>query len=313
MTQPAAHDDAPAPVRCLIIRNPAARRQLKPAQLEAAAGIARRAGWDVTIAVTEAPGHATELAREAAKQGVEVIVVNGGDGTINEAVNGMAGTEAALGVLAGGTANVWAKESRAGRDPRKAMRAIVSGERRRVDVGRAGDRYFLLMAGVGFDAAIIPAVGPRLKRRLGAAAYVLAGIKTVFRYRGRRVALRIDDEAQEREVYWLLAGNTRSYGGIVDITHRAVMTDGLLDVGIMARGGIWRLGIDFVRLLLRRHDRSPNITFVRTRAVDIETPGIPVQVDGEPLCETPLRIEAVPAALTVMVPRGARLPLFGDR
>ncbi|HXK33956.1 MAG TPA: diacylglycerol kinase family protein, partial [Dehalococcoidia bacterium] len=100
MTQPAAHEDAPAPVRCLIIRNPAARRQLKPAQLEAAAGIARRAGWDVTIAVTEAPGHATELAREAAKQGVDVIVVNGGDGTINEAVNGMAGTDAALGVLA---------------------------------------------------------------------------------------------------------------------------------------------------------------------------------------------------------------------
>ena len=106
----------------------------------------------MSVAVTERAGHATEIARDAAARGVDVIVVNGGDGTINEAINGIAGTATALATLRGGTANVWAGEIGMDRDPVKAMRQIVRGERRRIDLGRADGRCFLLMAGVGFDA-----------------------------------------------------------------------------------------------------------------------------------------------------------------
>src|SRR5262245_17261226 len=126
--------------RALIIRNPASRRQLSSAQFEAAAGILRSAGWDVTTSITERAGHATDVAREAAAQLIDVIVANGGDGTINAIVNGLAGSEAALAVLPGGTANVWAKEAGIPKDPAKAMRIVLEGERKRVDLGIANGR-----------------------------------------------------------------------------------------------------------------------------------------------------------------------------
>jgi YegS/Rv2252/BmrU family lipid kinase len=305
--------------RCLIIRNPTSRRQLKPAHLEAAAGMLRAAGWDVTIAVTECPEHATEVSREAAAQLVDVVVVNGGDGTINEAVNGIAGSETALAVLPGGTANVWAKEARISKDPAKAMRVVLDGDRRHIDLGVANGRYFLLMAGVGLDAAIIPRVNPRLKRRAGALAYVLAGIATAIRTKpwDARLLVTPGEEAPspspaaiDTPLYWLVAGNTRNYGGLVDITPRARTDDGVLDLALMRRGGL-HLIPDGVRVFLRRHDRSPNVLYTKTPQIAIETPGIPVQLDGECCMETPILLTAAPQSLVVMLPRGKRGAVFG--
>jgi YegS/Rv2252/BmrU family lipid kinase len=297
--------------RCLIIRNPASRRQLKPAQLEAAAGMLRAAGWDVTISVTERAGHATEVAREAAVQVVDVVIANGGDGTINEVVNGIAGSETALAVLPGGTANVWAKEVRISRRPGPAMRVVLDGERRRVDLGIANGRYFLLMAGIGLDAAIIPRVNPWLKRRAGALAYVLAGIATAVRTRPWAVRLEVDGNGRDTPLYWMVAGNTRNYGGLVHITHRARADDAVLDAALMKRGGL-HLIADGLRLLIGRHERSPNIVYLRSAQMAIDTVGVPVQLDGERCMETPLELGVAPRALTVIVPRGLRSPLFGD-
>lgn len=297
-------------MNALLIRNPVARHPLDDAALSRVLAVARDAGWQIDAVVTDRAGHATELARDAAARGVDVIVVHGGDGMLNEAANGIAGTETALAVLRGGTANVWAKETRCAKDAVAAMRAIVRGERRRIDLGRANGRYFLLMAGVGLDAAIVPRVGARMKRRFGALAYIIAGIVTALRTKPWRVRMAIDGDTSESSLYWMLAGNTRSYGGAVQITHRAVADDGLLDIALMRRGGALHLIADGVRVLLCRHDRSPNVRYVRTHGVDITTPGIPVQLDGEPHGATPLRIEVAPLALAVIVPAGLRSPLI---
>lgn len=304
--------EAPSPVRALVIRNPASRRALSEQKLRAVLQAARDAGWRIEAVATDAAGHATELARQAAISGVDVVVVHGGDGTINEAVNGLAGTNTALAVLRGGTANVWAKETQCAKDPVASMRAITSGVRRRVDLGRAGGHYFLLMAGIGLDAAIVPRVSVRLKRRLGAAAYIVGGIATALRTKAWPVELKLDGAPAETSLYWMIAGNTRLYGGVTRITHRAVADDGLLDIALMRRGGVHRLLADAVRLLLRRHDRSPNIRHLRTHELEISTPGIPVQVDGEYIGKTPMRIVCVPLALHVIVPRGLESPLFRD-
>jgi diacylglycerol kinase (ATP) len=295
--------------RCLIIRNPASRRQLKPAQIDAAAGMLRAAGWDVTISVTERAGHATEVAREAAAQMIDVVIANGGDGTINEIINGLAGTDTALAVLPAGTANVWAKEIRVPKDPAKAMRVVLGGERRRMDLGIANGRYFLLMAGIGLDAAIIPRVNPWLKRRAGALAYVLAGIATALRTKPWDARVQFDEDSIDTPLYWMVAGNTRNYGGLVNITHRALADDGAIDGALMRRGG-WRMLTDGVRVLLHRHERSGNVIYRQGQEIVIETPGIPVQLDGDACGETPLRITVAPLALTVIVPAGARLEMF---
>jgi YegS/Rv2252/BmrU family lipid kinase len=296
---------------CVVIRNPVARRGIKPRDFEAALGVLRASAWDVTVAMTEREGHATEIAREAAAHGVDVIVASGGDGTINEAINGIAGTDTALAVLPGGTANVWAHEMRIPRKPAKAMRVAIEGQRRRVDLGRANGRYFLLMAGVGFDASIIPTVSGRLKRRIGALSYILAGIRTIFRAHAWPARVEIDGAASDTSVYWMLVSNTRSYGGISDIMYRAVADDALFDVGIMHRGGPWRMIIAGILVLLRRHERSSNIDYLKARAINVETAGIPVQLDGELWGATPMRFEIAPLALSVIVPKGLRSPLFG--
>ncbi|MEX2225816.1 MAG: YegS/Rv2252/BmrU family lipid kinase [Dehalococcoidia bacterium] len=295
----------------LLIRNPIARRRLSEAHLAAIRVIAEKAGWTIDVVATDCAGAATRIAREAAAAGVDVVVVHGGDGTLNEAINGLAGSSTAVAVLRGGTANIWAKETHGAKDPVRSMRAIVTGVRRRVDLGRAGDRYFLLMCGVGLDARIVEAVGPRMKRWLGAAAYVVAGVVQALRTRAWPADVTIDGDASERALYFMLVSNTRLYGGVTQISYRAVADDAELDVALMRRGGVMNLVRDGARMVFKRHDRSPNVRFGRARAIEIATPGIPVQVDGEAAGETPIRIEVAPLALHVIVPSDLRSPLFG--
>jgi YegS/Rv2252/BmrU family lipid kinase len=294
----------------LLIRNPVSGKALREADARAVLEVARAAGWRIEAVSTERAGHATEIAREAAARGVDVAIVHGGDGTINEVVNGIAGSETALAVLRGGTANVWAKETQCAKDPIASMRVITRGVRRRVDLGRAGDRYFLLMAGVGLDAAIVPRVSARMKRRLGAAAYILAGVITALRTRAWAVDMRRDGAPAETSLYWLVASNTRSYGSVVQIARDAVADDGLLEIVHMRRGGVISLAAAAARLLCRRLERSPNVRFQRLHELSIETAGIPVQVDGEPHGTTPMRLAVAPGALAVIVPAGLQTPLF---
>ena len=301
---------------CVLIRNPVSRRSLDEMRLADAVGIARAVGWDVTVITTEHEGHATEIARDAAARGVEIIVVNGGDGSINEVINGIAGTPTALAVLPGGTANVWAKEAGIQKDYVAAMRDIIDGVRRRVDLGVANDRYFLLMAGVGFDALVVPGISVRMKRRFGAAAYVISGVRAVFRTRSWHVRMVIDAAPIDAPLYWMIIGNTRSYGGFADILYRAEADDGLLDIGIMHRGGPLRVVVDGLRVLLKRHalttEPTPgsNVAYLQARAIEIQTPGLPVQIDGERAGVTPMRFSIAPLALTVIVPAGLRTPLL---
>ncbi len=296
----------------MLIRNPGSRHALTPAMVEQIIAFGHARGWAIEAVQSERPGHATELARAAARAGIEVVIASGGDGTVNQAINGIAGTATALAVLPGGTANVWAREMHISREPLQALQTAIEGEVRRVDVGRANDRYFLLMAGVGLDGTVIERVSATSKRRLGAASYLIAGVPAAIATHTRQVQLEIDGHRAETPLYWMVIGNTRSYGGFRDITHRAQADDGWLDVAIMQRGGLFHLLVDGIRLLRGRHDRSPNVRYLKARGVVVETAGLPVQVDGEPHGETPMTFEVVPRALAVIVPAGVRTPVLGD-
>jgi diacylglycerol kinase family enzyme len=187
---------------------------------------------------------------------------------------------------------------------------MLSGDCRRVDLGRADNRYFLLMAGIGLDGAIVARMTPGFKRRFGAWSYFVAGIPLAFISKPSLVRLTIDGTVTETTLYWMVIGNTRSYGGFRDITHRAIADDGKLDVALMRRGGVRNLLFDGVRLLRGRHDRSPNIRYLRAQNIEVESASIPVQVDGEVHARTPMRFEVAPGALNVIVPRASRSPLF---
>ncbi len=297
--------------RALFVLNPVARGAPPFEHLRAA--IDGLIGWETSLETTAAPSHATELARVAAERGLDAVVACGGDGTVHEVANGLAGSPTALAVVPGGTANVWAKEARLPRRPDAAVRLLAEGETRTIDLGRAGDRYFLLMAGVGFDAAIVRRVSGALKRRLGAASYLLHGLRLGLTYRASPAELLVDEESQPGKVYWLLLGNTRNYAGLLNITDRALADDGKLDLCLLRTGGLPKLAWLVGWVLLHRHHRRAGVLYRRVASLEVRTPGLPVQVDGEYLTETPLRFEVAPGALRVVVPRGLHSPLFGTK
>lgn len=298
--------------RASIIYNQLAGNAPSTERLRLAAHALKSSGWEIDLRVTEAPGHATALTREAAAAGAHVVFACGGDGTLNEVVNGLVGSGASLALIRGGTGNVFAKEIGVPRSPERALRALVDGEERRFDLGIAGGRYFLLMCGIGFDASIVRRVPQRWKRLLGTASYILWGAIEILRYHGRPASLHIDGAEREVDLYWLLLGNTRSYGGVIDITGKALANDGYLDAYVFAgRGALW-VASSGVRIVLRRQDGGAGVTFQRLRELEITTPGIPVQADGELFGETPMRFSVAPQALSVLLPQGRGLHLLSE-
>jgi YegS/Rv2252/BmrU family lipid kinase len=294
--------------RALAIYNPVARGAPPVARLRAAAESLD--GWEVSLQETGHAGHATALAREAAQRGLDAVVACGGDGTVNEVANGLAHSQTALAVVRGGTANVWAKEARLPKKVDAAVGLLAEGETRTIDLGLARERYFLLMAGVGFDAAIVREVSSTLKRRIGAAAYLLHGIQRAITYRTRQAELTADGVSMPDGLYWLLLGNTRSYAGVLNVTHLAQADDGRLDLCLLRKGGLLRLAWLAPWVLLGRHQKRPEVLYQRLTSFEIATAGLPVQVDGEYLGETPMRFEVAPAALRVIVPRALKSALF---
>ena len=296
--------------RAVIVFNPASRNAPPRWRLQAAAHAFATEGWEIDLRATEAPGHGVQIAREAAQAGADVVFACGGDGTINEVVNGIALSDSALGVLRGGMGDVFGREVGIPRAPEEAMKVLVVGDRRRFDLGMANERYFLMMAGVGFDADVVRAV-PRLpKRLLGSTSYALWGAGVMARYRTKDVILRIDGEEREARLYWLLIGSTRSYGGIIHIATSAVVDDGLLDAYIFEGRGIGRLVKTATRILRHRLEGGRGVTFRRVQALDVVSSGLGVQVDGEYIGETPVRFSVAPAALDVMLPAGNGADLF---
>lgn len=291
-------------MRTLIVFNPTAGHagQLE-AELEAAAQVWREQGWVVDLQPTNGPGDGRCLARQAAANGYELVVAAGGDGTINEVVNGLVGSQTMLATLPLGTMNVWARELGLPLQPRAAAQTMLAWSPRTIDLGRAGDRYFLLMAGIGFDAAITANVRPDEKRRFGALAYVVRGIKEVMRIRGTRARILLDGRPIKARVLMIVVGNSQLYGGLVKITHRASIDDGLLDVCVIkGDNGINAIG-HLIAILRRRFSLNPDISYYRVHTIEVITrPPLPVQVDGDPIGTTPMRFSVAPAALRALLP-----------
>lgn len=288
----------------MVVFNPAAgQAESLERDLNAAAEVWRARGWDVRLCPTAAAGEGSLLARQAAAEGYDLVVAAGGDGTINEVVNGLAGSATALATLPLGTMNVWARELRLPLQPLAAAEAMLEWRVRPIDLGRAGERYFLLMAGIGFDAAITAGVKTAEKRRLGALAYVLRGIEQALNIRGARARLILDGRTIKGRVLMTVVGNTQLYGGLVKITHRASMDDGLLDVCVIRGDNFFSALRHTISILRQRQSRDPEIAYYRARTIQIiARPRLPVQVDGDAIGETPMTFQVAPGALRALLP-----------
>jgi diacylglycerol kinase (ATP) len=261
-------------------------------------------GWDVVRRPTEGEGHAVALAREALEEGAERVVVVGGDGTVNEALNGLAGSDVPLAIVPTGTVNVLALELGIPLDPPDAVRVAAEASPTRIDLGLAGERYFALMAGVGFDADVVSRVRPVMKRALKEMAFVLQGLTTYLT--SEHPLVRIESEDRCTEGYFVVLGNARNYGGTFGITPLADMRDGLLDVVVLKDMGLFSVAHYWLAALLSAHLQHPKVEYFRTASARLTVAEgdkpVLVQTDGEIAGRLPLDCRVVPGALRIVTP-----------
>jgi len=283
------------------------------------------ADHEVTVAETSRRGHAARLALGAAQTGTEVVVVLGGDGTLNEAANGLAGTRCALAPLPGGSTNVFARTIGLPNDPIEAtgvlLEALAQGSIRRVGLGSVNGRYFLFHVGMGFDAAVVAQVERRagLKRYAGHPLFVYAGFATWFRHYDRsrpRFAVHFPDGDVVDDGYLAICLNTNPYTYLgnrpLDLAREATLDRGLACVTLrtLAFGQTLRLvGSALGRGRLLRTSRWADH---RTDLTEVTVEGygpFPYQVDGDYLGETEhLHLRHEPDVLSLVMPTAASAP-----
>jgi diacylglycerol kinase (ATP) len=296
----------------IIIVNPASRRFLfHKRHLNETIAFLQQHGWRVDLWYTHMPGDGVQLARKAVAQKANIVIAAGGDGTINDIIQGLVGTETALGVLPNGTVNVWARELGIPIDEAGAREVLVNGQIRCVDLGCVNDRYFLLMVGIGLDGEVTHVVEGKTLKRLGLIGYALASLWLGPRYSGFPVVIQIDGYVVKTRALQIIVGNTQLYAGAIKFTWKAQCDDGLLDLCIVHKRNLWGRLVVLWDFFMRREQRHLWVRYETITSIKIETPQpVAFQIDGEAAGHTPAVFTVAPLALKVVVPRKTPEGLF---
>ena len=341
-----------------LIINP---RSAKIDKVTALISVFSAAGWKTDTAIKEYSGHTRRLAKKAAKAGYDLVIGYGGDGTINQVINGVVDAKrprCIVGVIPGGTANVWAHEIGMTEDPVKAALVLINSTGRKVDLGHVqvdprpvsrrapsrqskqpletgGRRHFLLMSGLGIDAAILRGVSTPLKEKIGEAAVAVATLAVAPTQHTFPIEIRAAAVGKQKSVHWkgealqVIVGNTRRYGNIVEVTPEAYIDDGVLDVCVITAGDPLSTAQQILSVLLRRDPVHGRSEYFQSATVEISAPAsIDLQLDGSPVNRKDFRVtttrnkgasaaatvtyrfDALPRALQVAIPTSYRGPLF---
>jgi YegS/Rv2252/BmrU family lipid kinase len=263
-------------------------------------------GVNVEIISTSGPGDATRIAASAARNGTTTVIVSGGDGTINEALQGLVGTKARLAILPRGTANVLARELDLPLNIEAAAEVIARGKTRRIHVGCAIDettgsrRYFLLMAGIGLDASVVHRVQPRLKKHFGKAAFWFSGLSHLADWQPRPFNIEINGE--ELRATFVAIGKAASYGGDLSVTPRAQLDQPDFEVCVIDSQSRLRY-LQLLPYVMRSGvpENANEVRFLRTSSARATGDAL-VQVDGELIGKLPMRFEIAEETIEVIVP-----------
>lgn len=282
----------------VVILNPAARG-------ERARRLRARVETIIDGAVlwsTSRAGEAATLARRAVSEGFTTIVAAGGDGTVNEVVNGIAGSDATLGLLPLGTMNVFATQLVLPvSDLAACWRIITEGQIRHVDLPSANEKHFVQLAGVGFDAQVVKETSRSFKRSFGPLSYVVSAAQIAARQPPR---LRIESEhAVTEEGSFVLVGNGRLYGGPFPFFKQAVIDDGLFDVLIFKRLNYIEIVRYLQDVIFSSQITSPEVEYFQTTSLRVTSEGVvPVEVDGELIGTCPVQFTIRKRGLHVLAP-----------
>jgi diacylglycerol kinase (ATP) len=317
--------------KALLLYNPRSggRRNRAQADLESSLRVLRAAGVEASLTLTQSRQDAAELAREAALEGCDVVFACGGDGTVHDVLQGLAGSQTALGVLPMGTANALAHDLGLPLDPTGAARAALSAEPRRVALGRVAfqdlrgapaTKYFTVAVGIGVDAHLFYKLQANSKQRLGMAAYYAKAWQLWFTHRMERFQVECHELATGRKhtasVTELLAVRIRNFGGVLqELAPGASLSRGDLRVVLCRTSSRFSYLLYVARGLIRAAWRVDGIDLVHSNKICCNHPvqaepqslaptrRIYVEADGELIGTLPAEITMVPDALTLLIPK----------
>jgi diacylglycerol kinase (ATP) len=282
----------------VVILNPAARSEKGKRWRARVESVARGS----VICATSRAGEAETLARHAAQEGFEKIVAAGGDGTINEVVNGLAGSNAALGLLPIGTMNVFATELGLPAHDLELCWNIIQGENTRlVDLPSANGKHFVQLAGVGLDAQVVKETSLTLKRSFGPLSYLISAAQIAAR-QPPRLFLESENSSID-EGSFVLVGNGRLYGGPFPFFKQALIDDGLFDVIVFKQLGYLEIIKYLQDVFFSSEIRVPEIEYFQTRRLRVTSDSeVPVELDGELVGSCPVEFQLQERTLRVLAP-----------
>lgn len=259
-------------------------------------------GYELDVYRTIGGGDAIEVAREAARSNnYDIVVAGGGDGTVNEVINGLMPNPIQMGILPLGTSNGLARELNIPLNPLKSAEAIIEGTSVKVDVGVANGRYFGIMLGCGFDALAVEETNLKLKKFAGKYAYVIAAIKNLYKYKSHRINLIVDGERLDDDATFVVVSNTRRYAGKYSLTPKALYDDGIFDIFMYTKDSLFSFIIFAFKVVLFKEFETPDAKLFRAKNLLIfSSDRVPYHVDGDPFGELPVQVQIFPSALEIL-------------
>ena len=256
--------------------------------------------FSATFSFTNVAGHATRIAQDAISKDIDIIVAVGGDGTINEIAQELLGTDKILGIIPLGSGNGLARALHIPMNTKKAIAVINKFDTKLIDAAKLNQKYFLNMAGIGFDAHV-SAVFAGSKSR-GLKGYLKMGLKEVLSYHPQKYELNIDGKIYEREAFVISIANSTQYGNNFHISPKSSLTDGFLEICIVKPLPLYKLLILALQMLCSTTHRSKMVEIISGQHIQIkrETAAV-VHLDGEPVeMNNFIEIDVIPLALKVI-------------
>jgi YegS/Rv2252/BmrU family lipid kinase len=257
------------------------------------------------LRLTEYPGHATEIAKECSSSEECRIYSVGGDGTVNEVVNGIAGTKSSLGVIPAGSGNDFIRSIANSYDIRELTIRTISGKDKYIDLARVNDKYFINISSIGFDADVVFNADKfkKVPGITGSMAYVISIIYTVIKKKISKVKLHIDDRELELNLLLAAIANGRFYGGGMLAAPEAKIDDGLFDICLVSKASRFKILRLFPMYIKGQHGKLDEVEFLRGKKILIESDEVlSLNIDGEIFSSSKIDFEIIEKGIKVVVP-----------
>lgn len=269
-------------------------------------------GFELFEESTEKPEQLPEIIHRY-RDRVDLVIVGGGDGTLNAAIEGLVDTQLPLGILPLGTANDLARTLQIPQSIVQACQVIAAGHSRRIDVGQANQKYFFNVASLGLSVQITGQLDKHTKRRWGVLAYAATALKVVWKARPFRAEIRLGKDSIRVRTIQIAVGNGRYYGGGMAVADDAAINDERLDLYSLECEHWWQLIVLVPAIWQGRHANWPGVRTLQGKEFEIYTrKAYPINADGEIVTYTPAKFRLIPKAVTVFVPHLPTIPGLGE-